>query len=197
MKRSLIVLLLIAGLSPLMQSLAAGSEWQVDPAHSGIMFEIKHIFSTVRGHFSEYSAEVDFDPAVPEKSRFDFTVKTDSITTYIEKRDQHLKTADFFDTEKYPEMTFKSSKVTLIKDNRYLLEGKMTVKDVTKDMKVELVYLGQKDHPMEKGSTVIGLETRFTIDRLAFHVGDGKYHKMGVLGKDVNVLVTLEMTREK
>ncbi len=170
-------------------------EWTVDPAHSGIMFDITHIFSTVRGRFADFSATVNFDPEHPEKSRFEFVVKTDSIDTQIEKRNGHLKTADFFDTAKYPQMTFKSTKVSRMEGNRLLLEGQMTVKDVTQDMQVELLYLGQKEDPMNKGNWVAGFETRFKIDRLAFHVGDGKFYKMGVVGKDVQVLVSLEVAR--
>lgn len=181
--------------SLLVPARSMAQEWTVDPAHSGVMFEITHIFSTIRGRFSDFSANVSFDPQHPEKSRFEFVVKTDSIDTQIAKRDAHLKTADFFEAAKYPQIVFKSTKVARVEGNRFLLEGKMTVKDVTQDMQVELLYLGKKENPMSKGSEVAGLETRFKIDRLAFHVGDGKFYKMGVVGKDVQVLVSLEMAR--
>lgn len=181
--------------SLLVPARSMAQEWTVDPAHSGVMFEITHIFSTIRGRFSDFSANVSFDPQHPEKSRFEFVVKTDSIDTQIAKRDAHLKTADFFEAAKYPQIVFKSTKVARVEVNRFLLEGKMTVKDVTQDMQVELLYLGKKENPMSKGSEVAGLETRFKIDRLAFHVGDGKFYKMGVVGKDVQVLVSLEMAR--
>ena len=72
-------------------------QWKLDAAHSAVMFEIKHIYSTVRGQFGEFSGDVFFNPDNPEKSKFDFTVKTESINTFIAKRDSHLRSGDFFD----------------------------------------------------------------------------------------------------
>jgi len=187
----LFVLLLIG------QPAAMAYEWQLDRSHSGIMFEIKHIYSAVRGNFNDFSGNVFFDPSQPENSRADFTVQVDSIYTGIAKRDNHLRSGDFFDANKFPQMTFKSTRVTHKEGNRYAFEGQMTVKDVTQKMDLEFVYLGERENPFDKNQIVAGFETRFTIDRLDFNVGDGKYVKMGVVGKDVDVLISLEMTRER
>ena len=73
----------------------------------------------------------------------------------------------------------------------------MTVKDVTREMVLELIYWGQKENPLKKGEMVAGFDVGFNINRLDFHVGDGKYHNMGVEGKDVDILVTLEVVRGK
>ena len=172
-------------------------EWKIDSNHSGILFEIKHIYSTVWGHFSDFTGEVFFDPDNLEKSKFDFVVRVDSINTNNEKRDTHLRSNDFFAASKYPEMTLKSSRVTHAGGNKYILEGKMTIKDVTKDMVLEFIYWGQKENPVKKDEMVAGFDTRFNINRLDFHVGDGKFYKMGVLGKDVDILITLEVGRRK
>lgn len=197
MKRLASVFLILMMVVVFGQTHATAFEWRLDPAHSDIMFEVKHIFSAVRGHFSEFSADAFFNPDELEKSRFDFVVKVDSIDTYIGKRDNHLRSEDFFAAKKYPEMVFKSSRVTHVEGNKYSLEGRMTVKDVSKNMKLDLILLGQKEHPLKKGTVVIGFETRFTLDRLEFNVGNGKFLKLGVVGKDVDVFISTEMMRSK
>ena len=194
MKRYILVFL---SLLFLMATHATAYEWKIDPAHSAVMFEIKHIYATVRGQFNTFHGDVVFNPNDLNASKFDFTVDVDSINTHIAKRDTHLRSPDFFDADKYPYMVFKSSKVSHIVGNTYLLAGKMTIKGVTKPMKLEFLMLGQKDSPFQEGKVVGGFETRFKIDRFDFNVGTGKFYKMGALGKDVNVLISLEMIRDK
>ena len=179
------------------QTQVMAQEWKIDPIHTGVLFEIKHIYSTVRGHFSDFTGDVFFDPDNLGKSKFDFVVKIDSINTNNGKRDNHLRSNDFFSENKYPVMTFKSSRVSHAGGNKYVLEGKMTIKDVTKDMVLEFIYWGQKENPFKKNEMVAGFDTRFNINRLDFHVGDGKFYKMGVVGKDVDVLISLEVVRKK
>jgi len=162
-----------------------------------MLFEIKHIYSTVRGHFSDFSGDVFFDPDHLDKSKFDFVVRVDSINTNNEKRDNHLRSDEFFAAGQYPEMTFTSYRVSHSGGNKYVLEGKLTIKDVTRDMSLKFIYWGQKQNPFKKNEIVTGFDTRFTINRLDFHVGDGKFHKMGVVGKNVDILITLEASRKK
>ena len=78
-----------------------------------------------------------------------------------------------------------------------MVEGTLTIKDVSKDITLEFTYHGEKENPLKKGEIVAGLDSMLTIDRLAYHVGDGKFYKMGVVSKDVNILVTIELLREK
>lgn len=176
---------------------AQARQWQLDPDHTRFYFAIQHIYSTVRGEFADFTGDVFFDPARPEQSRFNLVVKTKGVNTNIGKRDTHLRSGDFFDTGKYPEMTFKSTKVAKVGDNRYRVDGLLTIKDVTKPLPLEFTYHGQKDSPLMPGKVVAGLDTSFTLDRLAFHVGDGKFYKMGAIGKDVEVLITMELLRDK
>jgi len=191
------IIYLILSLLLLGQTQVMAQEWKIDPIHTGILFEIKHIYSTVRGHFSDFTGDVFFDPDNLGKSKFDFVVKIDSINTNNGKRDNHLRSNDFFSENKYPVMTFKSSRVSHAGGNKYVLEGKMTIKDVTEDMVLEFIYWGQKENPVKKNEMVAGFDTRFNINRLDFHVGDGKFYKMGVVGKDVDVLISLEVVRKK
>lgn len=189
-----IILWLAAGLFLILPQAQA---WEVDPHHSGVMFEIKHIYSAVRGQFTQFSGTIDFDPRAPEKGRFDFEVSVDSINTQIPKRDQHLRSPDFFAADRYPSMRFVSHRITPAGNNTYLLEGKMTIKDVTRDMQLEFTFLGERENPFKKNQIVGGFETRFTLDRLAFNVGSGKFFDMGVVDKSVHVLVSVEAVRPK
>lgn len=179
------------------QAYAAAPEWEVDPAHSSIYFSVQHIYSTVRGNFEDFEATVMFSPDDLAGSQFDFEVEVDSFNTGNNKRDGHLKSADFFEEKKYPTMTFKSTAVKHVKDNQYLVEGKMTVKDVSKTVAVPFTLIGIKANPVDPNSEVAGFEAKMTIDRLAYHVGTGKFYDMGVVGKDVDVLITMEVTRKK
>ena len=179
------------------QAIAAAPKWELDPSHSGIYFGINHIYSTVRGHFEDFKGTVMFSPDDLAGSRFDFEVAVKSINTRHSKRDSALNSANFFDSKKYPTMTFKSSSVKHVKDNQYVLEGEMTVKDVTKSISVPFVFLGVKDFPYDDKKEVAGFEAQLTIDRLAYHVGGGKMYDMGVVGKEVDVLISLEVLRNK
>lgn len=194
MKKLLLIVLALFFLGP---GQLMAHEWKLDSVHSGITFEIKHIYATVSGRFTDFSGDVFFDPDRLENSRFNFTVKVDSIDTHNGKRDNHLRSADFFNASKYPVMRFNSSRVSHVGGNKYILEGKMTVKDVTKVVKVEFIYWGQKANPFKKNQMVTGFETRMKINRLDYYVGGGKFYKMGVVGKDVDILISLEMIRNK
>jgi len=191
------IILIVLSLLVMGHAKVMAHEWKTDPIHTGILFEIHHIYSTVRGHFSDFTGDVFFDPENLDKSKFDFVVKVDSINTNNGKRDNHLRSNDFFAAGQFPVMTFKSSRVYHADGNKYILEGKMTIKDVTKNMVLEFIYWGQKENPFKKNEVVAGFDTRFNINRLDYHIGDGKFYKMGVVGKDVDILITLEVVREK
>ena len=178
-------------------SMAAAPQWQIDPPHSNIYFGIHHIYSTVKGHFNDFKGMIQFDPNNLKESRFDFTVKVDSIDTNNGERDKHLKTADFFDVDKFPEMTFKSTSISHKAGDQYEVKGVLTVKDVSRDITIPFTYFGSRQHPLNPKWVVAGFEARMTIDRLAYHVGSGKFYQMGAVGKDVKVLISVEATREE
>lgn len=170
-------------------------KWKIDPAHAGIYFSIDHIFSKVKGHFNDFDAEIYFDPNNLEQSRADFSVKVDSIDTNNTKRDGHLQSDDFFSAKNYPDMHFESSVVTHMRDNLYTLEGTMTIKDVSRNVKLPFKFLGTKPNPFNPKQEVAGFELNMTIDRFDYNVGSGKFLDLGVVGKYVDVLITLEVTR--
>jgi polyisoprenoid-binding protein YceI len=191
---SLALFFFIAGTQPL---LAAVRSWELDKAHTNIYFTVDHIYSKVRGHFNEYSGEVKFDPKNPAESKFSFKIETASIDTNIAKRDKHLQSADFFDADKYPLMTFESTKITDSGNGLYEVLGKFTVKGVEYELLFPLTLAGIKDHPAVKGKEVIGFNCKVTIDRLAYKVGTGKFFDLGIVGKDVEILVTIEALADK
>lgn len=194
MKKTLYFLLFLILMAPV--QVMAGN-WQIDTAHSNFFFEVRHTYAAVRGQFGTFSGEVIFDPASIEKSRFDFTIQVASIDTRIAKRDTHLMTPDFFDEKKYPEITFRSNRVTKAEEDKYIVDGKLTIKNVTKDLSLVFNYHGQKENPLKPDEFVAGFDTNLSIDRLEYGVGDGKFYSMGVVGKDVDILVTLELLRDK
>src|ERR1700761_3950936 len=96
------------------------TEWQVDQSHTSVTFGVRHMMvSTVRGHFQKVSGTVHWDPQNPESSNANLVVDIASVDTREQKRDEHLRSADFFDAEKYPTMTFRSTKVTKKGDDEY------------------------------------------------------------------------------
>jgi polyisoprenoid-binding protein YceI len=124
-----------------------------------------------------------------------YKVKVSSIDTNNTKRDGHLQSDDFFSVKKYPNMRFESSAVTHSGDNNYILEGTMTIKDVSRSVKLPFKFLGIKPSPFNPKQEVAGFELSMTIDRLDYNVGNGKFLGLGVVGKYVDVLITLELTR--
>lgn len=190
--KSIIITVLLSGYVN-----AAPSEWSIDPAHSGIYFDVKHIFSTVKGRFNDFSATVIIDKEKVSDSSVYFEVQVKSINTNIDQRDAHLRTGDFFDADKFPVMKFKSTSVTHVTGNNYLLKGDFTIKDVTKKIEIPFRYLGTKDNPMKPGKLVSGFECSFTINRLDYGVGDGKFYTQGLVGKDVDITISLELEKSK
>lgn len=176
---------------------AAARTWNVDTVHSNIYFSVDHIYSKVHGRFKEVQTEIAFDPKHLDQSRFSFAIKVDSIDTGEPKRDKHLLSPDFFESGKFAMITFASNAITDGGNGIYNVAGKLTVKGEVHDVILPLTFAGIKDHPAASGKQVIGFNGRVTLDRLALQVGSGKFYKMGLVGKDVEVIVTVEALTEK
>lgn len=192
-----IVAVLLLSLFIIPAAHSANESWELDKAHSNVYFSIDHIFSKVRGHFNDFSTDIVFNPEDLSKSSFAFTIKVASIDTSISKRDKHLLSEDFFDEKTYSTMTFTSTGVTAGEDGLYNVAGTLTVKGKDYDLILPLVLAGVKDHPAVPGKEVAGFNGKVVVDRLALGVGTGKFYTMGVVGKDVEVFVTLEVMRSK
>lgn len=171
--------------------------WEIDKEHTNFYFSVDHIYAKVRGRFTDFTGTVFFDPDNLKNSKISFEIKVKSVDTGISKRDEHLLSGDFFDASKYPLMTFTSTSITKAEGDTYNVNGTLTIKGVSSDLILPLTYGGKKDNPMAPGMEVTGFNGHLTLDRLAYTVGDGKYYTMGVVGKDVDILVTIEALRKK
>lgn len=152
----------------------AQTTWVHDPAHSKVSFTVTHLgIADVPGFFDDYmvtvtSSKADFSDAVVE-----LTAETKSINTQVEQRDNHLRSADFFDVEKYPKMTFKSTSIKKLKDGNHELTGNLTIHGVTKQVKVNMLHRGTTANPNANGAPVAGIQITGTIKRSDFGVGPG------------------------
>ena len=176
---------------------ADAPQWKIDPPHAGIYFSIDHILTKVKGQFQDFEGQIFFDPDNLEESRAVFRVKVNSINTNNTKRDGHLQSDDFFSAKRYPEMRFESSSITHVNGNQYVLNGTMTIKDVSRKIKLPITFFGTKANPFDPKQDVAGFEARMTIDRFDYNVGNGKFLELGVVGKEVDILITIEATRKK
>ena len=178
---------LIAGLS-----LMAQSQYKVDPAHTSVNFKVKHSGITfVNGKFDKFDGGIIGDMNNIEQARVFFNVDIASINTSVEMRDNHLRSADFFEVEKFPSMTFESTSIEKVEGDKYKLHGKLQIKDVTKDVTFDVVYGGSVKG--EDGSEVVGFIAKNTINRLDYNVA---YDPDGAgIGKDVHIVLYLEFKK--
>jgi polyisoprenoid-binding protein YceI len=197
MQKSFFVTLFLVLFMGVNNSSAAVSSWEFDKVHSNFYFSVDHVFSKVHGNFREFSGTILFDPENLAESSFLFDIKVESINTDNGKRDKHLLSADFLEEGKYPTISFASETITATGKDSYTVQGKFTIKGKEYDLSFPLSFAGIKDHPAMEGMLVAGFNGTLTLDRLAYGVGTGKFLDMGVVGKDVDILISLEVVRKK
>lgn len=150
------------------------STWQNDDFHSQIQFTVTHLgISDISGTFNDFDVNVTSSKPDFSDAQFELTAKTASINTRVEPRDNHLKSADFFDVEKYPTLNFKSTGIKPAGKNKYKLSGNLTLHGVTKPVTMDLIYKGTVENPMSKKATA-GFQVSGTIKRSDFGIG-GKF----------------------
>lgn len=170
--------------------------WMFDKAHTSLNFTIKHFFSDVQGRFNDFEGMVHFDPNNLKGSKVNFSVPLKSINTDNQKRDGHLQSPDFFNAAKYPEITFVSSKFEKKGDNSFVVHGNLTIRNVTKKVALPLKVTGQTEHPMMKGTLILGLLVETTINRTDFGVGVGDWAATMVVGDEVSIRIPIELNRK-
>ena len=152
-------------------SVAKPVDYMIDPTHTATVFTWNHFgFSTPSANFSDIQGTISVDNAKPANSAVNVTIPLSSLNTNVKALDEHLKNADFFDAEKYPNITFKSTKVQAVGNNKYKITGNLTVKNVTKPVVLDAVLNKQGVHPMTKAES-IGFNATTSFDRSAFGVG--------------------------
>lgn len=141
--------------------------WKIDPTHSEVQFKVKHlVISTVTGNFSSFDGQIEADDDHFENAEASFTADIDSISTNNNDRDQHLQSDDFFNAEKFPQLKFESSKFEKRGDGEYKVTGDLTIRDVTKEVVLDVVHGGTVGDPY--GQTKAGFEVTGSINRKEF-----------------------------
>ena len=148
--------------APILSQLAG--DWDLDPTHTGLRFSARHaMVATVRGGFKAFSGSLHFDPDNAAKATAEVTIDATSIDTGQDGRDEHLRSADFFDVAKYPTITFVTTRVEQIDDETFTLIGDLTIREVTKEVSIKVETLGLSPDPW--GNTRAGFEGKGEISR--------------------------------
>ena len=138
----------------------------IDRSHSEVAFQVRHLLSKVRGRFSDYSGTIQFDPSSPEHSRVEVTIQAASIDTAEPQRDAHLRSADFFEVDTYPTLTFTSTAITPRGGDRYDVDGDLTIHGVTRQVTLPASFLGAAKDPW--GNEKFVFEAEVTLNRKDF-----------------------------
>lgn len=171
--------------------------WKVDKAHTSVNFSVNHFFSAVTGKFTSFEGSINFDPANLQGSSVNFTIPVKSVNTDDSKRDKHLQSADFFDAKSYPNMTFASTRFEKKSDKDYVVYGKLTIRNISKDIVLPFKITGEMEHPMMKGTIILGLASTIKINRNDYGVGTGSWATTMVVGDNVDININMELNRMK
>ena len=176
----------------------AATSWNLDKSHSGVKFGIDHlVISEVEGTFKVFNGSLTSPTPDFNNAKVDFTVDVNSISTDDEKRDGHLKSDDFFNAEKYPAMKFSSTSFKKVKGNAYVMEGNLTIRDVTKKVKWAVIYGGTVKDPW--GNIKARFKASSKINRKDFGLKWGSVTEAGgaVVGDEVRMIVNVEFAQAK
>jgi polyisoprenoid-binding protein YceI len=171
-------------------------KWKIDQSHTSVNFVATHFFSDVPGSFHTFSGDFRIDPENMAASTLHFTVQVKSVDTDNEKRDQHLRGEDFFHVSEYPTITFRSSEIEQTGKNQYKVYGKLSIREVSKEVALPVTVKGVMDHPMMKNTKILGLSIDTTLDRTEYNVGVGDWAATAVVGDEVEVDIDMELNRK-
>lgn len=195
MKRTLAIL--ASGLILTVNAFAQ-TTWTVDNVHSNVKFTVAHlVVSEVEGNFKVYSGTVQSSKPDFSDASIEFTVDVTSINTDNEARDKHLKADDFFATDKFPKATFKSTSWKKTGDREYVLEGDLTIRNVTKRVTFDVLYGGTIKDPW--GNTKAGFKATTRLNRFDYGLQFNAIAEAGgaVVGQDVTITLNLKLTQER
>ena len=169
--------------------------WKLDPTHSNIEFSAKHLMlTTVRGRFADVEGTVTVKGATPDTAAVDATMKVASIDTRTEQRDQHLRSADFFDVENYPAITFKSTRISGSRE-RFTITGDLTIRGTTKPVTLDVTYEGTGKDPW--GGERMGFSADGKIDRREFGLTWNQALEAGgvVVSNEIKIHIDAQLVR--
>ena len=184
--------LLIAG-----TAFAAPQSYEIDPAHSRVEFTIRHIVSKVTGNFAGFKGTINYDAAAVAGSSTNVEIDASTIDTNNDRRDNHLKSPDFFDVAKYPTLTFTSTKVVPGDEGKFKIQGTLTMHGITKPVTLDAAFLGAG--PGMDGAPRVGFEATTKVDRKDYGIIWNKALDQGgtLLGDDVTINLEIEAIAPK
>ena len=175
---------------------AAQDVFTIDPNHSSVAFKVRHLVSKVGGGFTDFGGTITADFSNLDVSGVQFSIQAASLDTRNEDRDGHLRSPDFFDVEKFPEITFASNKITKIDSDSFAVAGTLKMHGVSKPITLTVDYLGEMN---AMGGTRAGYELSTTLDRKDWGISWNRALDSGglILGDDVEVNINLEVIKQK
>lgn len=174
---------------------SAQTTWTNDPQHSRLGFVVKHLMiSEIDGRFADFNATVTTSKSDYSDAKITLTAKVASINTDIEARDAHLKTADFFDAEKYPTLTFQSTKIVKVTSKKGFVYGNLTFHGITKPIKLDVTFFGKVINPMNKHTTA-GFQVKGVLKRTDYNLGP-KFPE-ALVSNDVMIIANVEFSPDK
>jgi polyisoprenoid-binding protein YceI len=171
--------------------------WTIDTAHSEVNFAARHMMiSNVRGGFEKFSGTVDFDEVNPANTTVSVQIEAASLSTRDAQRDGHLRSADFFDVEKYPTIRFESKRVEVLDERHARLTGDLTIRDVTREVTLEVEYSGMSKSPW--GSTNAGFTASTKISRKNWDLNWNVALETGgwLVGDEIKIDLELEIVKQ-
>ncbi len=172
--------------------------WQIDPAHSLIEFSVTHMMiAKVRGRFNNFSGVVELNESQPEKTSVDVEIDVESIDTRQQQRDDHLRSADFFNIAEYPKMKFISTEVKIVDQKHAVLIGNLTIKDITKPVSLNVEFNGLSKSPW--GSTSAGFSATGKINRKDWVLTWNQTLETGgvLVGDEITVNIEIELIKQE
>ena len=171
--------------------------YTVDKAHSEVGFRVRHLVTKVPGRFDDFSGTITMVPGKPQASSVEFTIKATSVNTANEMRDNHLKTADFFDAVKYPDITFKSTKIVPVDADTFNVTGNFTMRGVTKEITIPVDYAGSMTDA--RGTQKAGFSLATKLNRQEYGILWNQTLDAGgvMLGDDVEITINIEANKKK
>ncbi len=194
MRNRIIGLAILSSLVLLRPAASSAVQYKVDPAHTAVTFQVRHLFSKVNGRFDKFDGKIDFDPGQLEKTVVEGSIDAASINTNEEKRDKHLRSKAFFHAEKYPKITFASTGVSDVDMAKKTgkLHGNLTIHGVEKPVVLDVAFLGAGKDPW--GNERAGFTAKTTINRKDYGLTWNETLETGgvLVGDDIEIEIDAE-----
>lgn len=189
------LIVIVIGMPVLAQSSETNNvpKWLVDTSHSNVSFTVNHLYTPVLGTFDSYSSNIFFDPDNLSQSSIEVEIDVSSINTRNERRDNDLRSDNFFEVENHPSIIFKSNSIERVGENDFVAKGTISIKDITKEIELPFKLLGMSDHYRLEGYKMAGITAQISLYRTDFNIGTGDWMRTNIVGNEVNVSIALEL----